>query len=71
MSSGNKNMKYTKTGRGKVPTHKCDNCKCMRYKPCTCKKDKATNFGQDLQEELKDPVFKKAYEEEGRKLQKQ
>lgn len=23
---------------GKVPTHDCDNCKCKRYSPCTCKK---------------------------------
>lgn len=26
--------------RGPRPTHECSNCKCTRYKPCTCIKGK-------------------------------
>lgn len=29
---------YSKQGRGKEPTHKCENCGCRRYRPCGCTK---------------------------------
>jgi hypothetical protein len=31
-----KGLKKLRSQTGKTPTHKCDNCGCMRYSPCKC-----------------------------------
>lgn len=33
-----KGLKALRKNQGKYPTYDCDNCKCKRYSPCTCKK---------------------------------
>lgn len=37
MANGLKKMVANRTGNSK-PTHKCDNCGCVRYNPCKCMK---------------------------------
>lgn len=29
-------LKRLRKVRGNAPTHKCDNCRCMRYSKCHC-----------------------------------
>jgi hypothetical protein len=33
-------LKRLRKVSGKTPTHKCDNCSCTRYSPCTCMRKK-------------------------------
>jgi len=40
MEKGNEvlGLRKLRSGRGRHPSYPCDNCKCKRYSPCTCKR---------------------------------
>lgn len=38
MSLNNPGLKRLRVATGPTPEHKCGNCGCKRYSPCTCSK---------------------------------